>query len=216
LCRERAALRYHARPEKRDIMKFNIGKNSVFALLLRARWWVSALIAAFIALVGYAVLPAPYKLFGAMTSMPFWIVSLIAAWRQLRAPNPVYIEHRLQGFRALPWKDFAAGVEQALLRDGFVVTHIDQEAADFAIQSAERKGLVACKRWKTPTTGVEPLRELHQAAAASGAQECIYMTTGSFTPNAIAFAADKKIRLVHDVALVKLLREIKTPPAQQK
>jgi restriction system protein len=98
-----------------------------------------------------------------------------------------------------------------LLRDGFVVMRLDREEADFSIQSAERKGMVACKRWKTPTTGVEPLRELHQAAVANGAQECIYMTTGSFTPNAIAFAADKKIRLVHDVALVKLLREIKTP-----
>jgi restriction system protein len=196
-------------------MKLNIGKNSVFAILLRARWWVSALIAAFIALLGYAALPAPYKLFGTMTSMPFWIVSAAAAWRQLRAPNPAYIEHRLQMFRALPWQDFSAGVEQALVRDGFVVTRLNQSAADFAIAGTERKGLVACKRWKTPTTGVEPLRELHQTALAASAQECIYMTAGGFTPNAIAFAADKKIRLVHDGALVKLLREIKTPVVKQ-
>lgn len=197
-------------------MKLNIGKNSAFALLLRARWWISILIAAFIALVGYAVLPSPYRLFGAMTSLPFWGVGAIAAWRQFHAPNPAYVEQRLQVFRSMPWRDFEAGVEQALLRDGFVVTRLNQPTADFSIAGTEREGLVACKRWKTPTTGVEPLRELHQAAMASGAQECIYMTSGFFTPNAIAFAADKQIRLVHDVALVKLLREIKTPSAPKK
>jgi restriction system protein len=197
-------------------MKLNIGKNSAFALLLRARWWVSVLIAAFIALIGYVVLPAPYKLFGAMTSMPFWIVGGIAAWRQSRAPSPAYVEHRLQVFRSLPWREFEAGVEQALLRDGFAVTRLNQAEADFSIAGTERKGFVACKRWKTPTTGVEPLRELHQLALAGGAQECIYITAGAFTPNAIAFAADKKIRLVHGAALVKLLREIKTPLAPKK
>jgi restriction system protein len=194
-------------------MKLSLGKNSAFALLLRARWWVSVLIAAFVALVGYAVLPAPYRLFGAMTSMPFWIVGAMAAWRQARAPNPAYIEHRLQVFRALSWQAFSAGVEQALLRDGFVVTRLEQAAADFSIVSGDRKGLVACRRWKAPTTGVEPLRELHQAVVAEGGHECIYMTTGSFTSNAIEFAADKKIRLVHDAALVQLLREIKAPSA---
>jgi len=192
-------------------MKLNLGKNSVFALLLRARWWVSALIAAFIALLGYAALPPQYKLFGAMTSMPFWTVGAIAAWRQLRAPKPAYIEHRLQLFRSLSWQDFAAGVDHALLRDGFAVTRLDRPEADFSIRSDGREGMVACRRWRTPITGVEPLRELHQAALAAGAQESLYITTGSFTPNAIAFAADKKIRLVHDEALVKLLRELGTP-----
>jgi restriction system protein len=194
-------------------MKLNLGKNSAFALLLRARWWVSVLIAAFIALVGYAVLPGPYKLFGAMTSMPFWIVGAIAAWRQFRAPNPAYIEHRLQVFRSLSWPQFATGVEQALLRDGFTVARLEQAAADFSIVSGELRGMVACRRWKAPTTGIEPLRELHQAVLADGGHECIYMTTGSFTPNAIDFAAERKIRLVHGAALVQLLREIKIPPA---
>ncbi|HTH44332.1 MAG TPA: restriction endonuclease [Oxalicibacterium sp.] len=194
-------------------MKLSLGKNSAFALLLRARWWVSVLIAAFVALLGYAVLPAPYKLLGAMTSMPFWIVGAIAAWRQFRAPSPAYVERRLQVFRALSWQQFSDGVEQALLRDSFVVTRLAQASADFSIVSGERKGLVTCRRWKAPTTGVEPLRELHQAVLAGDGQECIYLTTGSFTPNAIEFAAERKIRLVHGAALVQLLREIKTPLA---
>lgn len=195
-------------------MKLSLKKNSIFALLLRARWWVSVLIAAFIALLGYAALPVPYKLFGAMTSLPFWIIGAIAAWRQFRAPNPAYVEHRLQAFRALSWQQFAAGVEQALLRDGFTVSRlVEHAAADFSVVSGVTKGLVACRRWKVPTTGVEPLRELHQAVLADGGHECIYLTTGSFTPNAIDFAAEQKIRLVHGAALVYLLREIKTPTA---
>jgi len=198
-------------------MKWKMSGNSVFAILLRARCWVSGLIAAFVALLGYAVLPHPYKLFGAMTSMPFWIVSLIAAWRQMRAPRSAYVEHRLQVFRGLSRPDFAAGVERALVRDGFVVSRLDQPHADFSILSADqRKGLVSCKRWKAPTTGVEPLRELHQAVIAAGGHECVYFSTGNFTPNAIHFAAEKKIRLVHGAALVRLLREIKIAPAACK
>lgn len=197
-------------------MKFKMAKNSIFAILLRAPWMVSAGIAALIALIAWAALPAKFAPYGILTSIPFWIVSAMAGWRQLRAPNKNYVAHRLQVFRAMPWQEFSAGVEQALLRDGFVVTRIDQSAANFSIVSGDRKGLVSCKRWKAPSNGAEPLRDLYQAMQASGGHECIYVTTGGFTQNAMQFAVDKKIRLLNDVALVKFLREMKSPPVQKK
>jgi restriction endonuclease Mrr len=63
---------------------------------------------------------------------------------------------------------------------------------------------------------VEPLRDLHQAMQQSGGQECIFITTGSFTDNAIAYAAEKKMRLLHGVALVTFLRELKAPVRAKK
>ncbi|HEV7856135.1 MAG TPA: restriction endonuclease [Herminiimonas sp.] len=197
-------------------MKFKMNKNSIFAILLRSPWWVSSAVALVILTVAWVALPLQYKLFGMLISGPFWAISAVAGWKKFRAPNPEYIEHRLQLFRSMPWQDFSAGVEQALLRDGFVVTRIDRPEVDFFIASAERKGLVSCKRWKVPTNGIEPLRDLHQAMLAQDGHECIYVTTGSFTQNAMQFAVDKKIRLLHGIALVQFLRELKAPDKKKK
>jgi restriction system protein len=197
-------------------MKFKMNKNSIFAILLRSPWWVSSVVALLILTVAWVALPLQYKLFGMLISGPFWAISAMAGWKKIRAPNPEYIEHRLQLFRSMSWQDFSAGVEQALLRDGFVVTRIDRPEVDFFIASAERKGLVSCKRWKVPTNGIEPLRDLHQAMLAQDGHECIYITTGSFTQNAMQFAVDKKIRLLHGIALVRFLRELKAPDKKKK
>jgi restriction system protein len=196
-------------------MNLKMNKNSLFAILLRSPWWVSSGVALVVVVVAWAALPPQYKLFGMLISGPFWAVSAMSGWRHFRAPNPEYIEHRLQIFRSMSWQDFSASVQQALLRDGFVVTRLDSSEADFAIDTGERKGLVSCKRWKVPNNGVEPLRDLYQAMQNSDGQECIYITTGNFTQNAMQFAVEKKIRLLHGATLVQFLREIKTPVEQK-
>ena len=192
-------------------MKLKMNKNSLFAILLRSPWWVSTSLAVFIFTIAVVLVPQDFRLFGMLMSAPCWIIAAIASWKHFRAPNPVYIEHRLQVFRSMPAQEFSNAVEQALVRDGFAVTKLNRPEADFSITTEERGGLVACKRWKVPTTGIEPLRELYQAAAETEREECIYVTTGVFTPNAMQFAVDKKIRLLHGGALVQFLREVKTP-----
>jgi restriction system protein len=187
-------------------MNLKMNKNSLFAILLRSPWWVSLSIALAILAIAWVALPPQYKLFGMLISGPFWIVSAMAGWRRYRLPNPEYVEHRLQVFRSMSWLDFSAAVQQALLRDGFVVSRLDSSEADFAIDTGERKGLVSCKRWKVPTNGVEPLRDLYQAMKNSDGDECIYVTTGNFTQNAMQFAVEKKIRLLHEATRFNFLR----------
>lgn len=190
-------------------MKFNMAKNSIFALLLRAPWWVSGGIAVFIGVVAWVVLPREYAAYGVFSGMPFLIVCIITAWRQRGVPSPARVTETLQAARAMSWRDFSVEIERALLRDGFDVKRIEQAEADFSITSGGRTALVSCKRWKAAATGVEPLRDLCKAVEAGGAQDSFYITAGEFTPNAMQFAVDNKMRLVHGSSLAKLLREMK-------
>lgn len=190
-------------------MKLKLPKNSIFMVLLRSPWWVSAGIAAVIAVIGWAVMPPKYALYGMLSSVPFWVVSAMAGVRQMRVPSDARVASAMPLIRALSWPDFSAGIKQALVRDGFNVTRIDEAGADFLIVGTARKGVVACKRWKAATIGIEPLRDLYRTMEKHDAQECIYVSTGTFTPNAMQFAVDNKIRLLHGAVLVKFLREMK-------
>jgi restriction system protein len=42
-------------------LKFRMARNSLFAVLLRSRWWISAAIALALALLGLAVLAEPFR-----------------------------------------------------------------------------------------------------------------------------------------------------------
>ena len=190
-------------------MKFNMAKNSIFALLLRAQWWVSGGIALIIAIIAWAILPRQYAIYGVFSGMPFMIVSVMVLWRKRGLPSDARAAEILQAARAMSWKDFSVEIERALLRDGFEVTRIEQPHADFSIISGGRKALVSCKRWKAASNGIEPLRDLHRAVEAGGADYSFYITAGDFTPNAMQFAVDHKMRLVHGAGLAKLLSEMK-------
>jgi restriction system protein len=65
--------------------------------------------------------------------------------------------------------------------------------------------LVACKRWKVARTGIEPLREFDAATSARDAHSRMYIAAGEVTENARAFAAQKRIQLLQEEELAKLL-----------
>lgn len=190
-------------------MNLKMKKNSIFALLLRTEWWVSGAIAVVIGIIAWALMPRQYALYGIFTGMPFMVVSLMVLWRKRGEPSAARVAEILQATRAMSWKDFSVEIERALVRDGFEVTRIDQPHADFSITSSGRKALVSCKRWKAASNGIEPLRDLHHAVDAGAADYSFYITAGEFTPNAMQFAVDHKMRLVHGAGLAKLLREMK-------
>jgi restriction system protein len=66
--------------------------------------------------------------------------------------------------------------------------------------------LVAAKRWKASSTGVEPLKELVAAGKAREAAMCEYVLAGEMTQNALAFAKKTNINWVRGADLVKLVR----------
>lgn len=186
-------------------MKLRMHENSLFAILWRSSWWISGGIVIAVIAVAKILLPVAYVSYGFFVALPFAVIALAAAWKQSRRPSAARVTATLEVLRAMGSEDFSAAVEKAFRRDGYVVTRLTGAGADFELAKAGRVVLVGAKRWKAARTGVEGLRDLHAAARSREAQECIYITTGEFSDNARAFAAEKNIRLVHGADLATLL-----------
>lgn len=186
-------------------MKLKMSKNSLFAILLRSPWWVSMGVAGAIALVSLAALPKQYAVYGIISSWPFLLIGMIAAWKQARAPSAARVANTLEKICVMSWRDFSGIVEDAFRQDGYTVARLDSGDADIAISKAGKTALVSCKRWKAASAGIEPLRELHAAIERQEAHEGIYLTTGAVSDNAKRFATEKKIQVVQGADLARML-----------
>ena len=176
-------------------------QNSLFAILLRARWWVSLGVGALAFALLRLLVPAPYAAFAAA---PFLAIGLYVLWKELRRPGAKKVAAALERARAMPAEEFSRALEQAFRREGYSVARAGG-AADFELTNEGRLTLVACRRWKATRTGIDPLREFDAATAGRGAFSRMYVTVGEVTGNAKAFAAEKSIRLLQDEELARLL-----------
>ncbi|HZQ75067.1 MAG TPA: restriction endonuclease [Burkholderiales bacterium] len=186
-----------------------VNENSLFAVLLRSPWWVSALVAAaVIALVRFFV-PTVYAFFAAL---PFIVISCVVAGRQVRAPGAKKIAATLERLKGLSSEAFIEELERGLRREGYSVERISAPAAELAVRYKERSFLVACRRWKASRTGVEPLKELKDACRAykdvdaqGHDHDGIYVAAGEVTDQARKFAAEHRIELIDAQGLGRLL-----------
>jgi restriction system protein len=182
-----------------------MAKQSLFAILSRSPWWLSVAVA--------AALFASVRLFfpdfiALSVALPFVAVGGYAGWRQLRAPSTTKIADMLGALRAMSWEDFSTLIEEAFRHDGYTVTKLKADAVDYELSRNNRVAVVCCKRWKVARTGIAPIRDLFEAGQARNAHDFIYMVTGEFTANAREFAAEKSIRLLSDVELVRLVTRV--------
>ncbi len=186
-------------------MKLKMAKNSLFAILLRSPWWVSFLVVLVFAMASAALLPTPYVVFGLMGALPFLVIGVIAAYRQFRAPSQQHVERTLQQVAAMPWRDFCQALEQAFLAKGYQVDRLDNAAADLELRKGAQTTLVAARRWKASSHGVEPLRALDRERQSRDASHCVYITLVALGDATRRFAEKQAIEPVHGVALVQLL-----------
>jgi restriction system protein len=185
-------------------MKWKMAENSLFAVLLRSQWWISAGVAVGIVGIAHAFLPADYRLAGSFGALPFAGIALWNVARRLRAPSGARVDRTLDAVRAMPWSEFGATLEAAWQRDGYAVTRTGG-ATDFELAKDGRVVVVAAKRWKVARTGVEPLRDLARAKAAREAHEAVWVTAGELTDQARAFAAGERMRVLAGADLARLL-----------
>jgi len=182
-----------------------MAKETLFSILSRSPWWLSAIIAAALFAAVRLFLPDFAAFFAAL---PFLAIAGYAGWRQLRAPSVTNVTEALGKLRAMSRENFSAVIAEAFHRDGYSVTEIANGAVDLELRRNNRISIVSCKRWKVAQTGVGPLRELYEAKRARDAQECIYVAAGDFTANARAFAAEKAIKLLSDTELARLVARV--------
>jgi restriction system protein len=139
-------------------MKLKMSDKSLFAVLLRSPWWISLLITLAIAGAARAALPTEYWITGAMGATPFFVIAVVAAWKQWQTPSPAATAQTLETATAMPWRDFAQSLEDALRLDGYEVERLGSKnstnsAADFCLTRHGRTVLMSCKRWKAASHG---------------------------------------------------------------
>jgi restriction system protein len=186
-------------------VKFRLAENSLFAILLRSPWWVSALVALGVFGAVRLFMEWGYALFA---TTPFIVIAAMAAGKQFWQPRGARLVRALEDIRDMSWETFAAALEKGFGREGYAVRRVEG-AADLELERAERKTLVSARRWKAARTGAEPLRELLAARKRHDAAECAYVCAGELTEQAREVAKDNAVRLVEGVELVRLLRDVR-------
>jgi len=189
-----------------------MAKNSLFAILLRSPWWVSAGIALLLGLLSFALLPAQYRVVGAMSGLPLAVISVIAAYRQWHLPSAARVAQTQQALATIAWPTFAALLEQAFRRDGYTVQRGKTAGVDFELERKGRRMLVSARRWKSAHTGLEVLRALQAAREASDAPDALYIGLGPLTDNARPFAAEHRIAIWQADELAHALRGLPLGP----
>lgn len=180
---------------------------SVFAAL---RWLVPALTESRVILVPLGQAAAAYAHWLALIFLlpiPFALHSAAKRRRLIEA------QPSIDGLLTMPWQDFEQLVGEAYRRQGYGVTERGGVGADGGIdlelRTKDKTLVVQCKRWKVRTIGVELVRELYGAMVGEEAHGAIFVTSGSYTPDAIDFARDKPIKLVNGRELVNLLKGVR-------
>lgn len=194
-------------PKEICSVKFQMAPNSLFAILLRSRWWISCLIAAVWALAAAALVPQPYKLVGILGSLPFWALGLVACLRQIGGLSEDQETALLQDAAGLSWPAFAERLQRAWVTEGYDVQRLPDGPADFRLSRQGYSMLVMAKRWKASVHGVEPLRELLTAQTASGADSSAYISLGELPEPTQRFADGQGMVTVHGSALANLLHK---------
>lgn len=182
-----------------------MAQNSIFAILLRSSWWISAAIALLL-LAGAKVLPNPaVSAVLVFAALPFVVLAAIAGWKQRHMPSSARVEQTADAVRAMSWQTFSAVLHEGFRQDGCEVVRLSGEQADFELRRKDRLAVVSAKRWKASRVGVQALRELNAARQARGAHEGIYVTTGEVSEQATAYANANQIRFISERELARLL-----------
>jgi restriction system protein len=187
-------------------MRLKMAPNSLFAILLRSPWWTSAGIAVAMGLVGAALLPERFRVFGALSGLPFAVIGAIAAVRQWHLPSAARVAKTRQALQAMAWPAFAALLEQAFRRDGYTVQRGQTASVDFELVRRGRRMLVSARRWKSARTGQEVLRALQTARGEVDASDALYIGLGELSDTARPFAAQHRIAIWHAPELAQALR----------
>lgn len=111
----------------------------------------------------------------------------------------------------MSWQEFEGLVQEAFRMQGYSVRRLGGDGpdggVDLVLDRGAEKVLVQCKQWRAMRVGVSVVRELYGVMAARGAAAGFIVTSGTYTPDAIEFAAGRNVRLIAGPELMEMIRE---------
>ncbi len=137
-------------------------------------------------------------------------------------------------FTAIEWRRFEAVCKTLFGQAGFVTrlqshgpdggadiwlhsAHVKQPDIDWVTSHADEQGpvsVVHCKHWQSVPVTDQQLRSFHEVMRAHSVQRGTYVTTASFSPEALRFAAENNINAMNGAKLLELIAT-RTPEQQQ-
>lgn len=113
----------------------------------------------------------------------------------------------------LTWAQFEGYLAEYFRRRGSTVTYRGGSSADggvdLVLDDASGRRIVQAKHWKTQRVGVVELRALWGVREDEHARGAVLVTSGDFTPDALAFAKGKQFELIDGSELRRLIAEVK-------
>lgn len=141
----------------------------------------------------------------------------------LHMPAATPVQQREQAWSAavlatIDWRRFEALCEAFFAQVGFAThakSHGEQGGVDLWLQSRRMDAprIVQCKYWPSKPVGLRELRDFLAVMRANQLEHGSYVTSSTFTPDALAFAKENGIQAQDGTALLKLIA-LRTPEQQ--
>lgn len=196
-----------------------------FAPLAELPWWMSIIVGGIVYfalkywVVGFsannmflvAIAKALTTHAGLFASF-FLVPAALSFFKSIRRRKLLDGQSGLDSIRAMAWREFEMLCGEAFRRQGYAVEENGLGGADGGIDLILRKNgktsLVQCKRWQTAKVGVREVRELYGIVAAERVDRGFFITSGSYTGEAMSFAKGKPLDLIDGPALLDLVRTV--------
>ena len=121
----------------------------------------------------------------------------------------------LDHVRRLSWQQFEMIVGEAFRRQGYSVAETGRGGAvdgiDLVLKKGDEKYFVQCKHWKVLRVGVRPIRELAGIISTRRVTGGLFVSSGAYTNEAIAFARESGIELIDGTALEQMVVDAQMP-----
>ena len=119
------------------------------------------------------------------------------------------LQRDLQAIQTLSHKQFENLVAEAYGRIGYLVlkhsAFEEDQGIDLVLRKSANLYLVRCRNWQSHEISAEIVRRMYSLMYDRQASGSIIISSGTFSRDALRFAADKPIELVDGRQLVKLI-----------
>jgi restriction system protein len=207
----------------------------LFAIFRRAPWWVGPIVIVVTWVVlrfgvlwlfellipddsknfarGFIAMGGPilkvFSAFLAVVMIGVWITALIKNSIEARRLDS---QEDLASIRDLSWEEFEKLLAELFKREGYDVTLTGpgpDGGVDLVLTKGNKEVLVQAKQWNKRQVGVKIVRELFGVQMARKSDQAIVVTSIGFSPDAVRFAQENKIRLVDGPELERLINKVR-------